>query len=159
MSPSEINSVALRCEPPVNPRVHLSLVRAGSSAEIRPIGQTDRVVGLGGLEPPTSCVSDMRSNQLSYSPNVALPEGFEPYISALRGQRPNLLDYGSRTWRLRGQGIPMKRTRPSHFPPSFFCSLIEYRTERSSPLLFGNRIRTSQLQEYCRGDPNPLGHE
>jgi hypothetical protein len=34
------------------------------SAELKPI-----LVGLGGLEPPTSPLSGVRSNQLSYRPN------------------------------------------------------------------------------------------
>jgi hypothetical protein len=35
------------------------------------------VVGLGGLEPPTSPLSGVRSNHLSYRPNVfcVLPDG------------------------------------------------------------------------------------
>ena len=32
--------------------------------------QSFRVVGLGGLEPPTSPLSGVRSNHLSYRPNV-----------------------------------------------------------------------------------------
>ena len=31
----------------------------------------ERVVGLGGLEPPASPLSGVRSNHLSYRPNVA----------------------------------------------------------------------------------------
>ena len=31
------------------------------------------VVGLGGLEPPTSRLSGVRSNHLSYRPKLALP--------------------------------------------------------------------------------------
>jgi hypothetical protein len=31
----------------------------------------DKMVGLGGLEPPTSPLSGVRSNHLSYRPNVA----------------------------------------------------------------------------------------
>jgi hypothetical protein len=30
-------------------------------------------VGLGGIEPPTSALSVLRSNRLSYSPGVELP--------------------------------------------------------------------------------------
>jgi hypothetical protein len=33
-------------------------------------GPGDRVVGLGGFEPPTSPLSGVRSNQLSYKPEV-----------------------------------------------------------------------------------------
>ena len=32
------------------------------------------VVGLGGLEPPTSSLSGMRSNRLSYRPRLAGPQ-------------------------------------------------------------------------------------
>ena len=31
------------------------------------------MVGLSGLEPPTSCLSGMRSNHLSYNPSGAAP--------------------------------------------------------------------------------------
>ena len=33
------------------------------------------MVGLGGLEPPASPLSGVRSNHLSYRPNVSLPDG------------------------------------------------------------------------------------
>src|SRR3546814_3084860 len=36
---------------------------------------TSRMVGLGGLEPPASPLSGVRSNHLSYRPNVSLPDG------------------------------------------------------------------------------------
>ena len=34
-----------------------------------------RPMGLGGLEPPTSPLSGVRSNQLSYKPEYHTPEG------------------------------------------------------------------------------------
>ena len=34
-----------------------------------------RVVGLGGLEPPASPLSGVRSNHLSYRPSIAFPDG------------------------------------------------------------------------------------
>ena len=37
-------------------------------AELRPLIPVERMVGLGGLEPPTSRLSSARSNQLSYKP-------------------------------------------------------------------------------------------
>src|SRR3546814_17161664 len=33
------------------------------------------MVGLGGLEPPASPLSGVRSNHLSYRPNASLPDG------------------------------------------------------------------------------------
>ena len=36
----------------------------------RPVGQRQNMVGLGGLEPPTSRLSSARSNQLSYKPEA-----------------------------------------------------------------------------------------
>ena len=39
-----------------------------------------KVVGTGGLEPPTSCVSGRRSNQLSYAPGKA---GWRDYANHL----------------------------------------------------------------------------
>ena len=33
------------------------------------------MVGLGGLEPPASPLSGVRSNHLSYRPNVSVPDG------------------------------------------------------------------------------------
>src|SRR6478736_10039700 len=44
----------------------LSRTTPTSSSEVTPWGP--KVVGTGGLEPPTSCVSGRRSNQLSYAP-------------------------------------------------------------------------------------------
>jgi hypothetical protein len=43
------------------------------------------VVGLGGLEPPTSSLSGMRSNRLSYRPGCCAPCGGEVW-PLLRGQ-------------------------------------------------------------------------
>ena len=37
--------------------------------------QSFRVVGLGGLEPPASPLSGVRSNHLSYRPNVSIQDG------------------------------------------------------------------------------------
>ena len=38
-----------------------------------PTMSSDILVGLGGLEPPTSPLSGVRSNHLSYRPNLAYP--------------------------------------------------------------------------------------
>ena len=45
------------------------------------------MVGLGGLEPPTSRLSGVRSNQLSYRPLLAGSRGFEPLTSGFGDQR------------------------------------------------------------------------
>ncbi len=42
-------------------------------------------VGLSGLEPPTSRLSGVRSNQLSYKPIMEV-EGFEPLTPCLQGR-------------------------------------------------------------------------
>src|SRR3546814_899897 len=55
--------------------------RTGSRPQCRNPNQifvcaiTSRMVGLGGLEPPASPLSGVRSNHLSYRPNVSLPDG------------------------------------------------------------------------------------
>ncbi len=55
------------------------------------IGQSDRrMVGLGGLEPPASPLSGVRSNHLSYRPNehIKLVEltGIEPVTPCLQSR-------------------------------------------------------------------------
>ena len=53
---------------------------------------TFRVVGLGGLEPPASPLSGVRSNHLSYRPNVSSllilvePVGIEPTTPCLQSR-------------------------------------------------------------------------
>jgi hypothetical protein len=41
--------------------------RSGLSIDAETTGEFDALVQLGGLEPPTSCSTDRRSNQLSYN--------------------------------------------------------------------------------------------
>ena len=49
-----------------------------------------QMVGSSGLEPPTSRLSGVRSNQLSYEPILVEMNGFEPMASCLQGRRsPN----------------------------------------------------------------------
>ena len=43
------------------------------------------IMGLSGLEPPTSRLSGVRSNRLSYKPIVEM-EGFEPLTPCLQGR-------------------------------------------------------------------------
>ena len=55
-------------------------------------------MGLSGLEPPTSRLSGVRSNQLSYKPifffqNKMGLNGLEPSTSRLSGVRSNQLSY------------------------------------------------------------------
>jgi hypothetical protein len=45
-----------------------------------------KVVGLGGLEPPASPLSGVRSNHLSYRPSVAIAPGFPPGLLRERMQ-------------------------------------------------------------------------
>ena len=48
------------------------------------------LVGSSGLEPPTSCLSGTRSNQLSYEPTMVEMSGFEPLASCVQSRRsPN----------------------------------------------------------------------
>ena len=48
-------------------------------------------MGLGGLEPPTSRLSGVRSNQLSYRPTPRNGrEEAEPLVSAARSLKPSL---------------------------------------------------------------------
>ena len=49
------------------------------------------MVGLGGLEPPTSRLSGVRSNHLSYKPiNMVETRGLEPLTSCMRSRHsPN----------------------------------------------------------------------
>ena len=42
-------------------------------------------MGLSGLEPPTSRLSGVRSNRLSYKPIMEM-EGFEPLTPCLQGR-------------------------------------------------------------------------
>ena len=44
-----------------------------------------RLMGLSGLEPPTSRLSGVRSNQLSYKPTMEM-EGIEPLTPCLQGR-------------------------------------------------------------------------
>ena len=62
-------------------------------AELRPLIPVERMVGLGGLEPPTSRLSSARSNQLSYKP---LPK---------------------RRWSISFEAEPRKADRPSRLVP------------------------------------------
>ena len=55
------------------------------SSEARHVfGRSVRLVGLGGFEPPTSSLSGMRSNQLSYRPSRCrlMPEA--PYYTQVK---------------------------------------------------------------------------
>ena len=40
-------------------------------------------IGPDGLEPPTSCVSDKRSNQMSYGPMIWEFEGLNPAVPTI----------------------------------------------------------------------------
>ena len=46
------------------------LLRARQTLSQLSYGPIIKMVGLGGLEPPTSPLSGVRSNQLSYRPNL-----------------------------------------------------------------------------------------
>ena len=51
------------------------------------IPQPDRMVGRGGLEPPTSRLSGVRSNHLSYRPtSLVEPSGIEPLTLCLQSR-------------------------------------------------------------------------
>ena len=45
------------------------------------------MVGLSGLEPPTSRLSGVCSNQLSYQPSLVEISGVEPLTSCLQSRR------------------------------------------------------------------------
>ena len=45
-----------------------------------------KLVGLSGLEPPTSRLSGVRSNRLSYKPILVEMRGFEPLTPCLQGR-------------------------------------------------------------------------
>jgi hypothetical protein len=55
-----------------NRRPHACKARA-LPTELWPRDNANRMVGLGGLEPPTSRLSSARSNQLSYKPELSRP--------------------------------------------------------------------------------------
>ena len=59
--------------------------RAGSIAAFQPLQIADPLVGLGGIEPPTSPLSGVRSSHLSYRPTAWLTlvelVGIEPATS------------------------------------------------------------------------------
>ena len=46
-----------------------------ASHQMSPFGEAQFLVGLGGLEPPTSRLSSARSNQLSYKPSAVSAAG------------------------------------------------------------------------------------
>ena len=54
-----------------NRRPHACKARA-LPTELWPRGSASQMVGLGGLEPPTSRLSSARSNQLSYKPELLM---------------------------------------------------------------------------------------
>ena len=45
----------------------VELIELAGTAQINAMGGLGALVQLGGLEPPTSCSTDRRSNQLSYN--------------------------------------------------------------------------------------------
>ena len=63
----------VRTDDPLRARQVLSQLSYSPSVRLSPLGHyhvylLGKVVGLGGLEPPTSPLSGVRSNQLSYRP-------------------------------------------------------------------------------------------
>ena len=58
----------------------------------------DRVVGSSGLEPPTSRLSGVCSNQLSYEPIVVEIKRVELLTSCLQGRRSSQLSYTPTMW-------------------------------------------------------------
>ena len=56
-------------------------------AELRPLIPVERMVGLGGLEPPTSRLSSARSNQLSYKPSDPAPAPSRQRLARPTGRR------------------------------------------------------------------------
>ena len=54
--------------------------QALSQLSYSPICKSDKLVGLGGFEPPTSPLSGVRSNQLSYRPNYDATDHSSPVV-------------------------------------------------------------------------------
>src|SRR5262245_10473970 len=80
------------------------------------------MVGLGGLEPPTSRLSGVRSNQLSYRPKYLcmIAEGIEPEVNRVTASLRRALVAGScgaSAWPSCG-GTNRARPLPARLAPS-----------------------------------------
>jgi hypothetical protein len=102
-------------------------------AELRPlIISVEKMVGLGGLEPPTSRLSSARSNQLSYKPGAQA----QPATAAKR-QAAELAEASRQT--VAARVAPLKPGRGFHSPApgaSRACDVIreERETKAADPL-------------------------
>ena len=75
-------------------RRHPACKAGALPAELRPLipsGSTRTMVGLGGLEPPTSRLSSARSNQLSYKPLDRARQISSASRQASQGRRPRAM--------------------------------------------------------------------
>jgi hypothetical protein len=116
------------------------------------------MVGLGGLEPPTSSLSGMRSSQLSYRPKAKPTPARMPVLltggagrdrtgdllsanqalSQLSYSPSKLLELGVRGW---GSGKPALPNPQLLAPnPCFQSRPVGYRNHESSPWPFGKTV-------------------
>ena len=64
------------------PIIEFALVDSSETRQV--FGRSVRLVGLGGFEPPTSSLSGMRSNQLSYRPSRCRLMSEAPYYTQVK---------------------------------------------------------------------------
>ena len=72
-------------------------------------------MGLGGLEPPTSRLSGVRSNQLSYRPTPRCIAAESSPLGRPHSLAPVLLRIGARTWpNSEGTTMPDRQAGQTH---------------------------------------------
>ena len=137
------------------------------------------LVGLQGLEPPTSRLSGVRSNQLSYRPLLAGSRGFEPLTSGFGDQRSTteLTPYSwcpepesnQRHEDFQSSALPTEL--PSHLRCALFQGLISitkdaFRSTENFKKVFEHSLGSinrhvrgiSRQQEVFRSEPHGQTH-